>query len=315
MAEDNHSKVDRVRAAWRRRVGFHSLSETDAYRVLHGYSEGAPGWNIERFASAAVVTHPETERDWLEGITNALTELDVFSTIVTKARDTRGATTDVAIARGEPVPARTSCREHGLCFEIDLLAPQNAGLYLDGRPARRFLLDHARERRVLNLFAHTGSLGVAAAVGGARRVVHVETQRRKREIIRRNHEANGVPIDPRDVSGEDAYRMLRHAASSGNEFDGVVLDPPPIAARRGGRSRPRAQDFDTLIPLASQVVAPEGWLLCFLHRQSGASRATEERVLALAGDAFEVMWRDRSGDDFPEDDPEKKLRFLGLRRR
>ena len=37
---------------------------------------------------------------------------------------------------------------------------------------------HARDRRVLNTFAYTGSLGVAAAaVGGARSVVHVDIKR------------------------------------------------------------------------------------------------------------------------------------------
>ena len=52
--------------------------------------------------------------------------------------------------------------EQGLTFALEPLAAQNLGLFLDARPVRRWLMDHSQGRLVLNTFAYTGSLGVAA---------------------------------------------------------------------------------------------------------------------------------------------------------
>lgn len=299
-----------VRDAWERRQALHEAPDVDVYRLFHGHSEGLLGCNIERFADVAIVSCTGAPVALIEEIADTLTGLHPFAAVV--AKETGGRESPVTVVRGDLTAAAAECVEHGLRYAFDASTGANAGLYLDGRPARRWILDHVRERRVLNLFAHTGSLGVAAAVGGAASVVHVETQPRKRRIIRDNHRRNAVPIDARDVVGEDVYRYLRRAAAAGSTFDAVILDPPPIPQRRRRGVRPPAQDHGTLVPLATAVLAAGGWLLCFQHRQGATSRADEARLLDAAGPRWRPLWRGQSGPDFPESDASQKLRFLAL---
>jgi 23S rRNA (cytosine1962-C5)-methyltransferase len=50
----------------------------------------------------------------------------------------------------------------------------DASFYLDTRNLRGWALEHLAGKSVLNTFAYTGSLGVAAKAAGASRVVHLD---------------------------------------------------------------------------------------------------------------------------------------------
>ena len=51
------------------------------------------------------------------------------------------------------VPAEWRISENGLDYKLDLGRKQNNGLFLDMRYGRRWVQEHARGKRVLNLFA------------------------------------------------------------------------------------------------------------------------------------------------------------------
>ena len=52
-------------------------------------------------------------------------------------------------------------------ISVNLSDYLDTGLFLDHRPLRAWLEKNARGWRVLNTFAYTGSLSVAAGLGGA----------------------------------------------------------------------------------------------------------------------------------------------------
>jgi 23S rRNA G2069 N7-methylase RlmK/C1962 C5-methylase RlmI len=58
--------------------------------------------------------------------------------------------------------------ERGLRFEVNVHRYLDTGLFLDHRETRRLVGAAAAGKRVLNLFAYTGSFTVYAAAGGAR---------------------------------------------------------------------------------------------------------------------------------------------------
>ena len=217
--------------------------------------------------------------------------------------------------RGQAPATPAVVRDNGLRFEIDPLSHGNVGLYLDTRPARRWLLENAAGRRVLNLFAYTGSLGLAAAAGGAKWVMHVEMQKRALRRLKRNYALNDLPLDDRDLVRLDLYPHLRRLAREEKTFEGIVLDPPPQVPGRGSKREPRGQDFTTLVPLAADVLAPEGWLLCFFSSYRRTRSAYEAEVLGASPVPLDVIWRGTSGIDFPEEDPESKLRVTAFARR
>ena len=75
-------------------------------------------------------------------------------------------------------------------------------------------------RRVLDLFAGTGQLGIEALSRGAECAVFVERRRDALQVIRENLEACGMTDKARVVNG-DAMSYFK----SGEKFDLIFLDP------------------------------------------------------------------------------------------
>ena len=190
----------------------------------------------------------------------------------------------------------------------------NVGLFLDARPIRGWLRENSSQRRVLNLFAYTGSLGVAAAAGGARSVVHLDKKRGPLDLARENHRVNGLPVDGRGFLAGDVYQHLPRAARSGASFDAIILDPPPRVHRRKGATGAASQDFAELTRLSTALLDSGGWLLCFFHRFDRGRAAFEAEVLESAICPLSVLWRGGSGEDFPEPNPEHALRVTAFAR-
>ena len=77
-------------------------------------------------------------------------------------------------------------------------------------------------RRVLDLFAGTGQLGIEALSRGAASAVFVEQRRAAAGLVRKNLELTGLAGRARVVCGE----AMAFLSAAGEKFDLVFLDPP-----------------------------------------------------------------------------------------
>ena len=77
-------------------------------------------------------------------------------------------------------------------------------------------------RKVLDLFAGTGQLGIEALSRGAASAVFVEQRRDAAALIRENLRLTGLEANARVVSGE----AMAFLASCRERFDIILLDPP-----------------------------------------------------------------------------------------
>ncbi|MCG2582590.1 MAG: bifunctional 23S rRNA (guanine(2069)-N(7))-methyltransferase RlmK/23S rRNA (guanine(2445)-N(2))-methyltransferase RlmL, partial [Marinobacter sp.] len=64
--------------------------------------------------------------------------------------------------------------EHGCALKVNLKDYLDTGLFLDHRPVRYWIQQHASGKRFLNLFCYTGAATVHAAVGGASRSLSLD---------------------------------------------------------------------------------------------------------------------------------------------
>ncbi len=80
-------------------------------------------------------------------------------------------------------------------------------------------------RRVLDLFAGTGQLGIEALSRGAASAVFVEQRRDAAQLIRENLKVTGFTGRARVVQG-DAFQFLE---TCGEQFDLIFIDPPYAA--------------------------------------------------------------------------------------
>lgn len=126
-------------------------------------------------------------------------------------------------------------------------------------------------RRVLDLFAGSGQLGIEALSRGAREAVFVDVSRDSAEVVRANLEACGFLPHARVEISEFAPFLLREEAP----FDIAFLDPP---YRTGLLQR--------ALPMTVERMNPGGVVVC--------ENPTDEEMPGEVG-AFRRVWSHRYG--------------------
>lgn len=293
--------TDAAVAAARRRVAMPLPAGTDVYRLVDDDADGCPGLVVDRYGP---VLRLEVRGATLPCDTVALATAlahEVGATAaVARLRTAGGASTLVRLV-GD-VPPLHVVHEAGLRFAARTADDDaaGAGLFVDQREGRRLVRAAARGHVVLNLFAHAGAFGVAAAAGGAARVDHVDLSRRCAQWAALNLALNGV--DPRQhrFLVDDALDVLERAARRGPAYGVIVLDPPTTATRaaKGGRARRFRVEHDLpqLVAQALTALLPGGLLLVSTNHRGLSVTAVAELV---RGAAFERGLTLASVDELP----------------
>ena len=127
--------------------------------------------------------------------------------------------------------AETEIRENGVAYGVDLARGHKTGFYVDQRDNRAFIRDIAAGKDlVMDVCCYTGGFALNAALGGARRVIGVDSSRPALDIAERNAARNGVTETCEFIRAE-AFRHLDACLERGEAgtYDVIVLDPPKFA--------------------------------------------------------------------------------------
>lgn len=174
--------------------------------------------------------------------------------------------------------------EHGLRYRLRQDRGLSPGLFLDQRQNRRWVLENARGRRVLNLFAYTGGFGLCAAQGGAAEVASVDVAKGTLAWARESFALNGLVRDGVEFRAVDARLFLEGCRKRDRTFDLVVCDPPSFGRSREGVWK-IDRDLAGLVRSATQVLAPGGDILVSTNYERWDQRAFTGVVRqGLAGD-------------------------------
>ena len=213
-------------------------SHESAARLYSGFSEGCPYLVIDLYA-ATVVLHnyadpPDLGRPAIQAALEAVSAcLPWVHTAIVKTRNAPVLADRIGVlASGDRPDEHVS--ESGRLYALDLLLHQDCTLYLDTRNVRQWAMENLRGKSVLNAFAYTGSLGVAALRGGAARVLQLDRSRQFMEIARRSYALNHFPIRKHDFISADFFRETARLRREHLAFDCVFLDPPFFSAGTGG---------------------------------------------------------------------------------
>ena len=170
-----------VALAHRRTLGL--CDGESSYRLVNGEGDGLSGLTVDVYGPFAVVN--ALSRGLLgHGRLLAQCALEMFPAAglplrgaVLKARlkgtgnSPERAKDDVV---GETPPDKLIVHESGVPYEVHLRGGINVGLFTDMREHRAGLGRFVRGKRVLNTFAYTGALSVAAARAGAAQITSVD---------------------------------------------------------------------------------------------------------------------------------------------
>ena len=235
-----------------------------AIRLFNGFLEGWPEMAIDLYGSTLVLHNyaeiPDTAVENLSTAGKLIQEqLPWLKAIMQKSHRSANA----AERQGKLIYGAKADREiveHGVRYAIDLNMNQDASFYLDTRNLRRWLIDHMDGKTILNTFAYTGSLGVAAIAGGAKRVVQTDINHRFLNLAKTSYTLNGFVVDKSNFMTTDFFQAVGRFKSSNTRFDCVILDPPFFSSTTAGKVD-LVNESHRLINKVRPLIAHDGWLI------------------------------------------------------
>ena len=228
--------LDAIKKASQHRSGLDQT--TEAYRLFNGFYEGFPGLALDRYGPALVILDhglPEDSEVSFQNLADwaCSSELD-FDTVLLKQRRAKDPTArNGRLLAGATLPQQIT--EDGISYALDLQMNQDAGFYLDTRNLRCWLVDHSDGKKVLNTFAYTGSLGVAAGIGGAVEVVQTDLDQKFLEFSHKSWELNELESSRTRILPGDFFKVTDRLRRQARLFDIVILDPPFFSSTQAGR--------------------------------------------------------------------------------
>jgi 23S rRNA (cytosine1962-C5)-methyltransferase len=286
---DIHQILSFIENALQARAGLFAESHESAFRLFNGFYEGCADLAIDLYASTILIhnyaEHPEILSPWLMVIQERLLEwLPFVKTVVVKTRNAP----EFENQRGRIVygsaPDRKICEE-GVWYAIDLLLNRDASFYLDTRNLRRWIMNHLNKKTVLNAFAYTGSLGVAAIASGAQRVVQLDRNRTFIKLAIASYKLNGFPIDSGDILVGDFFTQTSRMRRAGLGFDCVLIDPSFFSVTPKGRVN-LAGEFHRLINKVRPLVHDDGWLVAVNNALFVSGEAYMAELIKLCADGY-----------------------------
>ncbi|GGP82743.1 class I SAM-dependent methyltransferase [Shewanella ulleungensis] len=204
------------------------------------------------------------------------------------------------------VPEQHVVTENGARFIVHLLRGQNHGLFLDMANGRAWVKQHAKHKKVLNLFAYTCGFSVAALQGGADEVVNMDMSKGALSIGKQNHLLNDLPVGARYL-GHDIFKSWGKLTKLG-PYDLIVADPP--SNQRG--SFVATKDYERLLKRLPDLLAPAGEvLLCLNAPELGCDFLMQQ----VSNTAPQLSYVERIDNPnvFADIDEQKSLKVLRYR--
>lgn len=210
-----------------RRSALFTQKETDCFRLFNGFYEGCSDFCVDTYAGTAVIhwlnRHTEPSPEFLSSCSEALLNNTPTQAILLKNR----YASEDDLKKGKLLYGTgraLECHEFGAAYPLRLTMNKDCGFYLDTANLRKWLLENSRGKRVLNCFAYTGSLGLAAQAGGAASVTQTDCNR------------NYLPNYPgQKILYGDFFRIAGSLRHSEKLYDILILDPPFFSTGNGGK--------------------------------------------------------------------------------
>jgi 23S rRNA (cytosine1962-C5)-methyltransferase len=311
--------------------------QTDAYRLYHGTTEGTPGLTIDRYNELLLVQsfHQSLDEAALATIKNFY--LAHFPALIPVYNDrSKGHSRITNTLPEEELAAALKphvAHEMGVSYAIQgRHGGQDPWLFLDLRAGRRRVMAEAAGKSVLNLFAYTCGVGIAAA--SSRCEKRTQYRLRRHQPVRRQGKRapQYAAVRPRFVKS-DAFAAMRQLSGIGQaavvrgrrlppfpklepqQFDLVFLDPPRYAKSPFGVVD-LVNDYAALFKPALLSTAVGGTLICCNNVAEVDREAWLDQLERSARKASrpirEMEWIQPEAD-FPSPDGKPPLKIALLR--
>jgi 23S rRNA (cytosine1962-C5)-methyltransferase len=242
-------------------------SYTDAYRLVFGESDFLPGLIVDKYAEFLVTQFLTAGADKARHpVIAALKELanpaGIYDRSDADIRTLEGLLpTSSKLAGHEPSPF-VRIKENNCLFDIDIMAGQKTGFYLDQRDSRQAVAAFAAGREILDCFCYTGGFSAYALSRGAKHITLVDSSANSLALARQNIDINDMQAKPIEYIEADVFKYLRDQKNAGRKYDMVILDPPKFAPSKANLKK-ALSGYKDINLLALNLLRPGGILATF----------------------------------------------------
>lgn len=237
---------------------FYTPVSNECARLFHGRGHCYPNLThvcIDWYAPVILITlYSEVSSDWLLQLRQKIQQqIKQCQSIQIQYRCRSKA--PVECLWGDNIQSLVA-EENSLKYQINLKNNQNHGLFLDMTNGRKWIREHSRNKRVLNLFSYTCAFSVCAIAGGAEYVLNLDMSTSALSQGRENHKLNKQNLDKIRYAAVNLFKSwgkLRRETA----FDLLVCDPPTF--QKGSIDIER--DYKKIIKRIPEFMADKSELL------------------------------------------------------
>ncbi|HCT31217.1 MAG TPA: oxidoreductase [Bacteroidales bacterium] len=149
-------------------------------------------------------------------------------------------------------------KEMNIRFRLGLTSFKHIGIFPEQASNWNYIYDSIKSinqsnTKVLNLFSYTGGASLAAKAAGAD-VTHLDSVKQVVTWARENMEASGLK-DIRWII-DDAVKFVSREVRRGNQYNGIILDPPAFGRGPEGEMWKLEDCINDLLKNCNQILAP-----------------------------------------------------------
>jgi len=280
--------------------------DSEFRRLFHGRGGSFKGWealtidSIDKVLSVALYA----PIDNFEAFTLMLKELlqtQKWQACLLQKRFEKDTPTELLFGS---LPEENFAIEDGIKIRLNLQSNQNSGFFPDMKNGHLWVKEHAKDKKVLNLFSYTCVFSLFAMSGGAKSAVNVDMSKGALSTGRENHRLNG--FDTRSVQFMP-YNILKSWSriKKAGPYDLIIIDPPSF--QRG--SFEATKDYQKIIKRLPELSSEKCQVLSCLNSPDLPTQFIKDIFVELAPE-FIFEKRLDNLKTFPAIDEERSLKNL-----
>ncbi|TRW49734.1 bifunctional 23S rRNA (guanine(2069)-N(7))-methyltransferase RlmK/23S rRNA (guanine(2445)-N(2))-methyltransferase RlmL [Aliidiomarina halalkaliphila] len=272
------SLANRLQKNWKHREKWAANEGVNCFRV---YDADIPEFNaaidyydgalvIQEYAAPSTIPEQVAEKRWWQVIEAALDGLPVDpARVYTRQRKRQKGEQQYGRVSEESVVVEV--QEYNARFFVNLTDYLDTGIFLDHRWVRKSIQSLSKDKRVLNLFAYTGTASVHAALGGASEVTTIDLSKTYLNWAKDNFRLNHLTISRHPFVHADCMQWLATESAKANpeQWDLIFIDPPTFSnSKRMDNVFDVQRDHSLFLEQAKKLLAPDG-LIIFTNNRRG----------------------------------------------
>lgn len=244
------------------------MTSKDDYELI----DSGDGLKLERFGPYTL-SRPCSQAVWKQSLPKKIWDeaSSTFTRIDDKRWQSKGSLPDSWTISTKGIQFKLSCTDFG-----------HLGIFAEQRPSWEWIHNTIktanRPIKLLNLFAYSGGVTLAAALAGAE-VCHLDASKGMVAWARENAALNGLSNAPIRWIVEDVQKFIDREIRRNKTYDAIVLDPPTFGRGAQGELFKIEEHINRLLDSVKALLSPNPLFILFSCHTPGFTPIVLKQLL------------------------------------